>query len=228
MKTPTPAEVAIIKADAAKRFGSDRALLVELDAPIDAAVVMAPFGFQSFVDYVDAEARDTDSAEAAVVVERLLWPSLDEAMALREKWPASASKIVKDLRKAAGDVPGVASAVPLTAATAPKSLGAKGAQDLIEANPKVSLWAVTHVGIELVMKAPLPDVYAAAKAASISAARAKEGLIPSWWRYAKDHILWSAEPIDRLCEARPATIPDLVHPFFAMGGSAATTRATFL
>ena len=126
MITPSPAEIVLIKAEARRRFGSDRALCVQLGAPIGAAVVVAPFDLRSYSAHVDARAENASTAQAGAIVDRLLWcspaspdeapvdtiePSPDDptplrrvALArlelLRDTWPAVDGKVEADLRSA--------------------------------------------------------------------------------------------------------------------------------
>ncbi|HEY8944908.1 MAG TPA: hypothetical protein VIM73_11635 [Polyangiaceae bacterium] len=75
MLVPTPAEVDVLKAYAVRKFGSDRLLQVALAAPIDAAVVVAPFDLTSFKTYRDERCGPALTAYASAVVSRVLWVS---------------------------------------------------------------------------------------------------------------------------------------------------------
>lgn len=231
MKTPTPEQVLTIKADAAKRFGSDRALLVELDAPIDAAVVVAPFNLVTWNDYVDAQARDIDTSHVGAIVDRLLWPSLDVFTALREAWPAAPRIIAQKMHVAAGEtlVKAVVTRL-LSTSTPPLGLTAEKAAALIANAGTAALWAVQLPGVasSCVMQTPLADVYLAAKAADRAAKDRGIGRITAMLAYVLETVVWSSEPIDQVLNRLPALSSDLRLAFGEMGGEGATTRSKSL
>lgn len=258
MITPSPAEIVLIKAEARRRFGSDRALCVQLGAPIGAAVVVAPFDLRSYSAHVDARAENASTAQAGAIVDRLLWcspaspdeapvdtiePSPDDptplrrvALArlelLRDTWPAVDGKVEADLRSAAGEPGSLPSASPLTLGTLPPGLSVKAAEELLRAAPATgpsALWGVRGTnGCSLVMRAPLSDVYLAVRAAFGDALAKKSGQIDSVLVAARQHIVWSPEPLDALFDRKPVYAEEIWHAFFQMGGSAAASSATFL
>jgi len=72
---PTEAEKLAIKADARKRYGSDRCMLVSLTAPVDACVVVAPFDLKSYSAHVDQRSENLQMAQASASIDRVLWCS---------------------------------------------------------------------------------------------------------------------------------------------------------
>jgi hypothetical protein len=132
MITLTPNEVIAVKADASRRFGSDRCLQVLLSAPIDAAVVVSPFDYKAVAAHVDARAQNVITAQSNAVTDRVLWcsPTLPDAASapadvsmltaskddpeplrrvalerletLRETWPIVNAEVERELRRVSG------------------------------------------------------------------------------------------------------------------------------
>jgi hypothetical protein len=232
MKLPTAEEISTIKAQAMKRFGSDRALLVELESPIDVAVVVAPFGLEAWAAYADLQARDLETSHATAFAERVLWPSLDHALELCARWPAVPRNVAVQLHAAAGQVTGKPLVRRLSAAAPPKGLGQREAQQLIDQYAGASLWAVEQTPAELscVMRTPAGDVYLAAKTADRLAREKGEGLVMAMLPYARESVIWSADahPIASLIERRPAISDDLRTAFLMLGGEGVAVRSKSL
>ncbi len=134
-----------------------------------------------------------------------------------------------------GFTAGTAHAQPLTTMTAPPSfataddLGKKIAE-LAAAHPGQQLYAVHKAtnGLELIMKAPASEVWGAATVASRAAINDGAGLMTCVLDYARDHVVWSPRPFDQYIDECPGRACDVVNPFFEMGGSGASSAASFL
>lgn len=230
MKTPSPEEVTAIKADVVKRFPGCVAKQITLEAPISAVVVMASFDLPSWDSYVDAQGRDLDTAHVSALVDRRLWPSLDEVTAMRERWPAAPRKVAAEIHKAAGEVAGSAVSVAFSLEALPRGLTAEKGAALIEAAGGAALWTVQLPGVPntLVMQTPLADVYLAAKAANATANERNVGRISALLTYALEAVVWSSEPIDQLLNRLPGLAADVRRAYLDMGGEGAATRSKSL
>lgn len=264
MITPTPAEIQVLRAAANKRHGSARMLLVRLEHPIGAALVMAALDLKSYGRHVDArQGGQTGPAASAIVVDQLLWCSprpidiaalpadkltptpelvdplapvmLDRLEALREAWPATDGKVDLELRLAAGGNLTAEAVVRLTPGNAPEGFARDRvplAASSIRSTGPGALWLASWVGpterVDIVMRAPLPDVWSAAFALFNTAVAKGEGLVPASMRFAAEHVVWSAEPFPQLVERLPALGLIIKDAFLAMGGHEAESSATFL
>jgi hypothetical protein len=230
MTRPTPEEIVAIKADVAKRFPGCLAQEVTLDAPINAVVIMARFDLPSWDSYVDAQGRDIDTAHVGALVDRRLWPSLDEVTALRERWPAVPRKVAVEMHKAAGEIVGTSVSVAFSLDALPRGLTAEKGAALIEAAEGAALWTVQLPGVPntLIMQTPLADVYLAAKASNATANERNVGRISAMLTYALEAVVWSSEPIDQLLNRLPGLAADVRRAYLDMGGESAATRSKSL
>jgi hypothetical protein len=224
---PSDKDIAEAKAAAMERFGSAALELVELGAPIDRSVLMAPFDRASWSRYIDALHRDIMTAHGQVFAERVVWPPLEAAMGLRDAWPALPSLVAQRLALAAGDVPELATVQRLSAEVRPKGLEAKDAVALLAGAGGAALWSVELPAVELscVMRAPLPDTYLAAVAEDREARSKGTGVIETMARYLLDAVVWSASPMPSALERRPAILGDLRRAYLTMGGEGAAVRS---
>jgi hypothetical protein len=230
IKVPTPVEVSAIKADCAKRFPGCLPELIELDAPINAAVVVARFDLPSWSEYVDAQGRDLDTSHIGALVDRRLWPTLDEVTQLREDWPAAPKLIAKKLHEAAGEQVGRVSITRFSPSMLPKGLTPEKAAALVAAAEGAALWTARLPGGQhvLIMQSPLADVYLAAKAADRAAGDRNVGRISALLTYAVESVVLSAEPIDQLLNRLPGLASDVRIAYLEMGGEGAATRSKSL
>lgn len=221
-------EQAAIKSDAAARFGSaDRYKIVDLEEPIDASVVVAPFDLKSWSAHVDACAHDLTTAHAQALASRLLWPSQAELLDLRADWPTVPKHVAIRLHELAGQIPGVAPLCRrLSASTRPLSLSVAAMEQLVAAHPGARLFAVEQAGngLSIVMKAPLPDTFLAAEAAEKDAHREGKGMVAAQLAWTKETIVWSSTPIDAFLDQKPAIIGDIWAGYRLMGGEGTATR----
>ena len=216
MMLPTPAEVAALRADALKRHGTSRLLLVRLETPIDAAVVVSALDLKTHSAHVDARQANATTAASGIVVDRLLWCSpadgaaptvdtfapskedadplhtvaLDRLEALREAWPATDGKVDSELRIAAGANMAAAPVARLTEGSAPA--GFQAPADAPQRGPG-SLWlAVFGAGataVRLVMRQPLPDVWTAGKAYFSDAVGKGASIVDASLRFSREHVV---------------------------------------
>jgi hypothetical protein len=258
MILPTDAEKIAIKAAARRAFGRDDVRLVLSTDPIEAAAAVVPWDLAAYKPHVDARARNLLTAQAAAAIDRVVWCSpLDTASstvdtltatkndpdpvrrvaverleAMHDAWPVLDERIERELRGIAGALPGGASydARPLTLASRPKGLAATEALAMLEGAPRVgagSLWAVASEP-GLVLRAPQPATYLAARAAYHAAFVGDSGIIDSLLVIIRQLVVWSPEPFDALLERLPGLAEELATPFLRMGGSGAQTSSTFL
>lgn len=228
MKLPSPEEIAQIKATAVAKFGHDRVALVDLDAPIDAAVVVAHFNFAGWSQQVDAEKRDLDTAHQQGVVGQLLWPALDDFLALQRKWPLLSKNVMSHLYTRAGVKPGRAKASRFTI-DSHVGVDDATAKTLIEQNAGTDLWGfILPTGQTVIMRAPLADVLLAARAADSAARERADGITRAALPFVKEAIVHATEPIDALLERLPATVEDLRVAFLQMGGDGVASRSKSL
>lgn len=264
MIAPTAAEVIAIKADARRRFGSDRSLSCLLTAPVDACVVVAPFDLKSYSAHVDSRSGNLITTQSGAVTDRVLWCSLtmpdaasspagvdmlapskedpeplrrtaiERLEAMRSVWPVVDAEIEAQLRKTAGATRGadVARAVQLTPGNAPPGLSAAEAATMLAGAPALgagSLWSVSHSnGMALVLKAPRPNAWLAARAAWSEAHVRHAGIVDSALVLVRQLVEWSPEPFEAYLDGHPGYAEALWNPLLDMGGSSATTSAAFL
>lgn len=265
MITPTDSEIIAIKADARRRFGSDRSLSCLLTSPVDACVVVAPFNLAGYSAHVDARSANTLTAQSGAVTDHVLWCSpepltglqgdavtvdalaptkedpeplrrvaIERLEALRSTWPVVDAEIEAQLRKTAGAVRGgdIARAVQLTPGNAPRGLSAGEALALLAGAPlggAGSLWSVAHSnGMALVLKAPRPNAWLAARAAFAEAHGKHAGIVDSTLVLVRQLVVWSPEPLAAYLDANPGYAEALWNPLLDMGGSSATTSSAFL
>lgn len=226
MKHPSKEEIAALKADAVKRFGSDRAVLYEIGSPVDQAIVMAPLDLSAWCTHCDASLRDTDTANASLLVDRLLWPSMEEGLALREKWGHLATTVGEEMHKTSGHVPGEPVIWPFSISSMPNGMTEEVAKLLPSGE---ELWTVVLPnGTTLVMQAPSTDVFLAARAADKTASTRNKDYVMSTLVFLRESIVWCAEPIDALLNRLPLITSDLRAAYMQMGGAGATVRSKSL
>ena len=223
MILPTPEQVATFKAEAVRRFGSDRAMGVLLGEPTGAMCVFAPLDFAGWCDLLDAQSEDVDTGNKRLFVDRLLWPSLDEALSLAKRWPAAVGQCARELIKLAGET----SAQPVVRELKSHplaGLSAEKAAELAAAHDR-ALWGVrinatsTFEAVSLVMQAPLSEMYLACRAADRDARGLKRGIELATSSFVLDAIVWSSEPVKPLLDRLPALSADLRLAFYMMGGA---------
>lgn len=235
MMLPKPEEVAVAKALAARVHRRDEALQVELRAPIDFCVLVAPLGFRAYCDHVDQQAKDMMTSHAGAVVGQLLWPSLDAYQARAAKRASMAAKIMRQLYTRAGkDAPDptvelLADVVARLPADAPPTfdvqpgLSLQLARELlapVDGEPR-ELWSVVSPLLSLVMTTPVADIFLAAQTAKARATIKQERIVESMFDFAREAVVWSAKPIDALVEDRPALATDINTAYQLMGGEGA-------
>ena len=221
MKEPTAEQVAEARADAIKRFGSDAVLWVELDASIEQVVLVAPVDFAAYCSHVDDQVRDLDTSHLSLLIDRRLWPPLPELLELTSKFGAFAQKCCVPLYEEAGQIPAAAVTVPLTKANTPSGANF---DELVAAHPGGSLWVTKFGARSFVLKAPLTDVYLAAKSARAAATADCKDVLRCLSTVVREAVVWSPEPLAELLERKPAVFGDLRDAFFATGGAGARVR----
>lgn len=228
MQLPSDQEIAEAKALALKSFGSDAVERVEIDDPVERAVLMAPFDEKGWAEYTDALHRDLLTAHAQVFAQRVLWPSLTEAHALRMAYPAVPSLVTRRLAAAAGETPERALVRKLATDRLPMGLTAEEAEALKAQHAGAVLWAVDLPSQELacVMRQPLPDVYLAAAMADRDARAKGEKVIEAMGPFLGEAVVWPAPAaVKAMLARRPALIGDLRSAFLRMGGEGAQVRS---
>jgi hypothetical protein len=77
MILPTDTEGTTLRAYALRTFGASKLLLVQLPAPVEAALIVVPFDAASFADYLDMKHRPggARTANASAVLTRTIWCS---------------------------------------------------------------------------------------------------------------------------------------------------------
>lgn len=248
MILPTPEEITAAKVEASKLHGRDEVLLVQLSAPIDAALLFAPLGRAGWASYVDEQLRDAATSHKNLVLTQRLWPSPDEALEVLRHRPAAAKKIAGRLHQRAGQVHGEPSVELLSVAVDRAAAGnvqAKAderivdvvrgltlarARDLLSKAAEVpdggearELWLVTGPSSRLavVMATPDADQFLAASAANLRAIEKRERVVETRLDFAVPSVVWSREPIDALLEDQPAISSDLWAAYMQTGGEGA-------
>jgi hypothetical protein len=246
MNKPTPEEIAQAKADALKRFGRDELLGVELGAPIDFFVFLAPLNLARFSAIVDAQAEDMITSYGPAVLDALVWPAPIDWLEVARRRPAAARKACLELLKRAGredEGAKVKQLAELVAGMLPPPMVAPGsaypegerlvAPGLTEAKARAllraedereeprELWAVWAPGLSCVMIAPGADVYLASQAAVERAKAKRSGITEARISFAKESIVWSDRAIDVVLDDRPSISSDLWTAWSTMGGEVA-------
>jgi hypothetical protein len=228
MRLPTPAEISTAKADALRRFGRDELLLVELGAPIDAAVLVAPLDLPAYSRHVDEQQRDIGAAAQALVVGQRAWPAHEDLLALFARRPSAAGKIVAKLHDRAGKNcpdPDVEPLADLVARAGDgdvlPGLSSAAAQALLDADEARELWGVSSPLLSLVMASPSAELFLAAQSAEVGAIKSGKGSVGALLDFARQAIVWSRRPVEELLRDRPAVSADIKTAFRAMGGESA-------
>lgn len=247
MKRPTDAEKSAIKAEARKRFGSERVIQVELGKPFDLLVCIAAVNLESATEYDDARTASPENARSNLLAERVLWPEQTVLEQIRERGETAAldGKLEQEYRRLLGfDGPGEPAAVKLSPMSAPPSLAppkerAGAVAALRRAHEGVELWVITHPGtrLECILAGPVADVWTAIMHAQGEAMRARAGNLSVVVPFARDLCVWAprmapggdaSAALQAHLDEAPGRAMYLLPPLVAMGGAYATARASFL
>lgn len=243
MLLPTDLEIKTAKADALARFGRDEVLLVQMGAPIDFAVLVAPLDLAGYCAFADQQIEDLDTAQRNLLHARLVWPfnvgpegdrRTDAVSDRLSKRPAMAARVAGRLVKRAGRREGEPNVEPLDdvlargAAEVIPGLSADACRKLLADNASRELWAVTSPGLSLVMSTPEGDVWSLARTREVDALKSKKGIVQSTLDIAKQAIVWSQVNVDMLLDNLPALSADISSAYKTMGGDAAEVTSKSL
>lgn len=227
-KTFTPEEIQGLKATSAKSHDG-RFIAVDLDPPIDATVAVASLNRAEYATFYDRSARDAQTAYHGTLLDQLLYPGFAEIEALRQEWPAMPEDVIDQLLEEAGASAEERRIRLLDLGALPIGLEAAGAAKLVEEAKGRKLWCVEQPGqgLSCVMRAPLADVWLAAKTAHGDALRAKKGIIDAIDPYVLGAVAWSSGPLTGgtgLLDRKPVLIWALWEAFKRTGGHGVAVR----
>ncbi len=246
MIAPSAEEILAIKAEARKRFGSDRVARVALGAPFDLVVCLAPLSLASAAEYDDAGKVNAENARSAMLVERVLFPSQEKLDEIRSAPSTAALDALVDKQFCGlmgfGHDGGDVLAAPLSALNAPpgfaspKEVAAKVAA-LIAAHPGSTPWSIYHggSGLSCILRQPISDVWATIAHKLSTVIKSGRGSLVAALPFARDLCVWAPGLAGNAGSALEAHVDEcpgrgalLVTPLLAMGGAMAETQASFL
>lgn len=249
MRLPNDGEIAAAKADAMARFGRAEILQINMAAPIDMCVLVAPWNLAAYEKQSDEQLVDAQTAYRNVAVRQRVWPMapidaegkvtgpdpMIERMARR---PALAFKIVAKLSWRAGYRPGEPACELLSDVIARTAVGGDAlpglprvrAEALLkDADRDAELWAVTGPGsLACVMQTPEGEVWSAAQSAWSKAAVNKERLIASKLDFARQAVVWIERSVEAHLDDLPAHASDICTAYERLGGDGADTTCKSL
>lgn len=234
MKLFTEEEAGAIETDAAKRFNG-RTKLVEVPE-FDLMVVVAPHDRESYGRREDAGAQDRQTAYHGVLLERVLYPDLITLEAMRQSCPMLPEFVADKLDDEAGFTGVFAAIAPLNLARLPTGLDAPTASRLVTDAGKSKLWTVERadLGFACVMKAPLADIWIAARTLHGDAVARQKGIMSSLEPYVLGAVVWQSVPLAidgskvGLLDSKPGLFWDLKRCYMRMGGDGAAVRCKSL
>lgn len=224
----TEEEMRSIEADGAKRFDG-RTMLVELPE-FDISVVVAPFDRPGYAEHADNEERDQQTAYAAAVMSRLLWPDFATVERYRQSCAMFSQHVSLELDQEAGLGTTLASVRPLDATKPPAGLNSADASRMLT-EAKAKLWALEDLSQDLscVMACPPTNVWIAARTLFDDAKRKRSGIIASMEPWLLGAVVWAREPLTveggrGLLDRKPGLFWALRRAYLRMGGDGATVR----
>lgn len=230
-KTFTDDEILQLKSASAKTH-SGEIVVIDLDDPINATIVVAPFTRAEYADHYDAKMRDAQTAYHGALLSQLLYPGFAEIEALRQDWPVIPGTVADELLEEAGATLEIPIVRRLDPAELPTGLDKVTATKLTEEHKNGRLWSVEMPGqgLSCVMLAPLADVWLAAHSANSDArAAGKGGIVAATESYVLGTVVWSREPLTStggtgILDRRPALYWELWAAYRRTGGYGTAVR----
>lgn len=224
----TPADIETARAKAIGRFSSrpvservSRLIRCAGADPVTGEpieLLAVPFTLAGYAVHHDKRAEDTETAQASLYADRVVWP--ENALELSRRIPALVVKVDEALHFKAGAKQGVGEWCPLEGASLalPPGLTQEQASALPHARP---LWLYRHakLGFSLVLEAPDADIYHAVRARTREASGMSKGLVDSFLQPIRDAVKWSSEPLDALLDRIPHVVTFILDVWSAAGGA---------
>lgn len=235
MREFTPEDVTRCKALALAAIGRPHVEQITLGfVDEDAVFLVRPLSVTEYGEHLDAFLRHADDANAALLVDAILWPSQAEVARIAGDHPALAEEFAAEFRRMMGVRPEVkAIIVPLAKATPAQleraGIDATTTAELLTAGGRPHLLTLPGIAaredgpdVAIVMRTPSASLYGAQSDRTEAAKKAGKGTLQVAIQTARDVWAWSREPFDTYLEALPGIFPaDITRAFLDLGGSGA-------
>lgn len=238
MKTFTDEDVTRCKALALAATGRPNVEQITIFFTDEEPVFLVrPLTAAEYGEHLDAFIRVSEDADAALLVDVILWPSQAEVARIAGDHPALAAKFGMEFRRIMGVLPELnAPLVPLSKATPAQleraGLSATTAAELLTAGGRPHLLVLRGISpraggadVALVLRTPSASLYGAHADRMAAVGKAGKGLLGLAVQTVTDVCAWSREPLTVYLDTLPGIFAaDLTSAFLALGGAGARTE----
>lgn len=235
MREYTPEDVTHCKALALAAIGRPHVEKITLFfTDEEPAFIVRPLSVAEYGEHIDNFLRVPDDANAALLVDTILWPSQAEVARIAGDYPALAHEFGNEFRRIMGVLPDMrATLVPLGKASAAQldraGLEASKVAELLTAGGRPHLLMLPGVAaredgpdVAIVLRTPSASLFGAQSDRNAAASKAGKGVLSVAIQTARDVWAWSREPFDTYLEALPGIFPaDITRAFLDLGGAGA-------
>lgn len=235
MRTFTDEDVTRCKALAVAAIGRPHVEQITLFFTDEEPVFLVrPLSSVEYGEHLDAYLRVAEDADAALLIDAILWPSQAEVARIAGDHPALAHEFGMEYRRIMGVKPELSALlVPLGKATPAQieraGLDAAKVGELLTAGGRPHLFMLPGVAareggpdVALILRTPSSSLYGAHGDRLTAVAKAGKGYLALGVQTATDICAWSREPLAVYLDLLPGIFAaDLTQAFKDLGGSGA-------